>query len=519
MTGGRAHVSRAVRLAALGLSHEANTFAPHRVDTSTSDAAVLRGSDIVAVHQGGETTMAGFLAVRDGPDVAVVPLVMTALSPAGVITAEALRIRADDLVATLDEEGPFDGVLAALHGAAVAEDIFDVDGYLLRRIRDVVGPDVPIGVSLDLHANISAEMVAHSTVLNTYRTNPHVDAKDVAEEVARLIIRTARGEVVPTQAFQPIPVALNILSQNTASSPMREIMAEVRATMAKPGVLSATVAEGFPYADVPEMGMAVVVVTDNAPVDAARFASALAENVWARRELFPTGSVSVEDAIRRAVNAPQGPVLLLDVGDNVGGGGPGDSVILLSCAREQGLESVLTVVADPAAVAQCDRRGPGAEVDLSIGGKSSRAAGEPVKAKATMLVSHDGLFDATETVHAGVRRFDGGRTAAVRLETGQTVILTSKAVPPWSIAQLTSIGLHPADFKAIIAKGVNSPLAAYGPYVSEVLHVNTPGVTSADLSCFAYRHRRRPLFPFESEATLFPPDADRRASLESGRST
>jgi len=492
--------SERIRLAALGLWHEANTFSTRTVDAAASDA-VLRGDEIVLRHAQSTSTMSGYLAVDARPDVDVVPLMMTALVPAGPLTADALEIRADEMVRALADEWPFDGVLAALHGAAVSEDTPDVDGYLLARFREIVGPDVPIGASLDLHANISAEMCAYSDVLNTCRTNPHLDTKEAALEVAELIIRAARGEIHLTQAFEPVPAVINILCQNTAAPPMSEIMADVRAAMSEPGVLSASVAEGYPYADVPDMGMAVVVATDGDPQAAANHARALAERVWARRHRFHASAMSAEEAIRCAALARRGPVLLLDVGDNIGAGSPGDSVVLLNEARRLGFGGLLTIIADESAVAVCDRSGVGAHVSLSIGGRTDPETGPPVAATATVLALHDGAYEATEPVHAGMSSFNAGRTAAVRLDTGQTVILTSRVVLPLTTAQLILLGLEPSGFKAIVAKGVNSPLPGYDPHVADVIFVDTPGVSSADLTRFNYMRRRRPLFPFEVDTT------------------
>lgn len=492
-----------MRLAVLGLWHEANTFASVLADSAYVEAAgVLRGPEIVARHDGGTTTVAGYLAAgARHADVELVPLVMTTLVPAGPITSAALHPLVDEMVAALTAGGPFDGVLAALHGAAVAEDVLDVDGFLLGRFRDAVGPDVPIGVSLDLHANVSAAMCAHSDVLNTYRTNPHVDAREVAQEVAELVIRTVRGELRPTQAFAPLPAAINILCQNTGESPMRDALADARATMAQAGVLSVSVAEGYPYADVPEMGMAVVVVTDDDQAAAGRHARALAERVWARRAGFDTTAPGAAEAVALAAAAPAGPVLLLDVGDNIGGGSPGDSVVLLNAARDAGLANLLTIVWDPVSAAHCVEAGVDARVTLSIGARTDPETGPPVTATATVLALHHGVHEATEPVHAGLSSFDGGPTAAVRLDSGQTVILTSKVVPPFSTATLATVGLAPGDFAAIVAKGVHSPLAGYRPHVTEVVRVDTPGVTSADPRRFALRHRRRPMFPFEPDTT------------------
>ncbi|MEV0714318.1 M81 family metallopeptidase [Asanoa sp. NPDC050611] len=490
-----------MRLAALGLSHEANTFSTFPVDRAVIEEHTLRGDGIVAVHATARTTMAGYLAAAGG-DVEVVPLVHCTLVPAGAITADALAAVADELVTALTEAGPFDGVLAALHGAAVGEECPDVDGYLLHRFRAAVGPTVPIGVALDLHANVSARMVACSDVLATYRTNPHVDARERALEVAELVVRTVRGEIRPTQAFQPVPAVINILCQNTGSEPMSEVMADLAGVLDRPGVLSATVAEGYPYADVPEMGMSVTVVTDADPDAAAAHARELAEAVWRRRSAFDTARVTPEEALRRVASAPATPLLLLDVGDNIGGGSPGDSVVLLNAARAAGLADLLTIVADPVSVAACERAGAGATVELTIGARSDPRTGPPVRSSATVVGLHDGAYEDPGPTHGGTRFFDAGRTAVVRLDSGQTVVLTSRVVMPSSAVQLTSLGLDPRRFAAVVAKGVHSPLAGYADHYAAAVWVDTPGVTSARLDEFSYTRRRRPLYPFEPEAAL-----------------
>ncbi|TDE13521.1 M81 family metallopeptidase [Jiangella asiatica] len=491
-----------LRIALLGLSHEANTFSSHPVDTAATEAATLRGEEILERHAGGTSTMAGYLTACEAHGVEAVPLVLTNLVPAGPITADALAVRTEELLTALRRSGPFDGVLVDLHGAAVGEDIDDVDGHLLRAIRETVGPDVLVGTSLDLHANVSTAMCEHADVLNTYRTNPHVDAREVAEEVGDLIIRAVRGEIRPTVAHVALPAAVNILCQNTDEPPMRDLIDRARSLMDEPGVLSASVAEGYPYADVPEMGMSVVVITDADGGAAASHARKLADEVWSRRARFDVPGVSAAAAVAAAQRAARTPVLLLDVGDNIGAGSPGDSVVLLNAAREAGFESLLTIVADPASAAACTSAGVGAQVDLILGARTDPATGPPVRATATVLALHDGTFEATGPVHAGWSHFEAGPSAAVRLDTGQTVIVTTEVVLPFSVVQLTTLGLAPADFAAIVAKGVHSPLAGYGPHVAEIVRVDTPGVTAANLHRFTYVNRRRPMYPYEIHTTF-----------------
>jgi microcystin degradation protein MlrC len=488
-----------IRLAVLGFWHEANSFSTHLVDREQVESRTQVGQDVIRAHEGGSSTIAGFLAAaKRHADVDVVPLVMSSMIPAGPLTAAALEYVTDGMLTAIETHGPFDGALIAMHGAAVSEDVHDVDGYLLDRLRSVLG-SVPIGVSLDLHANISTEMCRHADVLNTYRTNPHVDAAEVADEIAELVIRAVRGLVEPTMALVPVPAAINILRQNTDLSPMKDLMLAAREVQLVPGVLSVSIAEGFPYADVPEMGMSVVVVTDNDLAAARTHADHLAREVWDRRAEFVGTALSPEAALRTATDEQRWPTLLLDAGDNIGGGSPGDSVAILNAARELQVDNLLIVVNDPASARACVEAGVDRVVRLTIGAKVDANTGPPVVDEAHVLAVHDGVFQDRTGVHAGFDAFDGGPSAAVRLQSGQTVVLTSKLVPPFSAGHLSTLGLAPADYEVIVAKGVHSPLASYGPHVASIVFVDSPGITSADLNQFPYRHRRRPLYPLDGD--------------------
>src|SRR5205823_13729704 len=170
------------------------------------------------------------------------------------------------------KNAPWDGVLLHLHGAAVSEDFPDADGEIAARVRAVVGQDVPIGLSIDMHANISQKMVEHVTATMVYRTNPHLDPRPRARECADIIVRTIRGEARPVQALETPPVAINIVKQFTGEEPMRSLVQDVEEVIGRPGMLSASVAEGYPYADVAEMGMSFLAVHDG-DADAARDAA------------------------------------------------------------------------------------------------------------------------------------------------------------------------------------------------------------------------------------------------------
>jgi len=489
-----------MRFAITGIMHESNSFAPEPTDLDAF--SVIGPEEMVRQHADAASSITGYLQACKAADVEAVPLSHARATPAGPVTASTFATLLDQMLADIEANGPFDGVLLALHGAQVAEGQDDADGEILRRVRELVGPDVPIVASLDMHANVSKGMVEHSTALVVWRTNPHVDPAPRSREAAEIAIAVARGEVTPVSALRQIPVALNILQQYTDDEPMVSLVAELEKVVEQPGVLSASLAEGYPWADVEAMGMAVLVITDGDEDLANRLADELTAKVWARRDEFDADGVPIDEAVTRAMQAPERPVLLLDVGDNIGGGSPGDSVAILNEVLRQGATDVVASVYAPAAVEACIAAGVGATVDLEVGAATDPSIGPPAKLHGVVRVIGDGTFEDPNPTHGGRRYFDLGPTVVVDLGNNVKVLLTSTAASSHSPVQLTSLGLDPMSFKAIIAKGVNSPLAGYSPIIADRMFVDTPGCTAASLSGLTYTRRRRPMLPFEPEATL-----------------
>ncbi|MBV9172202.1 MAG: M81 family metallopeptidase [Chloroflexi bacterium] len=490
-----------IRLATVGMSHETNTFArlPATYERFQEDG-ILRGGEIVRAYGDSHATLAGYLDAGQSPDVEVVPLLFTQTNPIGTITADAFDRIVGEMLDLLGRNGPWDGVLLALHGAAVSENYPDADGEIANRVRVLVGPDLPIGLSIDMHANISQKMVDNVTATVVYRTNPHLDPRPRARECADIIVRTIRGEIQPVQALEMPPVAINIVKQFTGEEPMRSLVQDVEEIAARPGILSASVAEGYPYADVTEMGMSFLVVQDG-DLDAAREAARwMAQRAWDRRNEFVGDTPSPEKALRTAMSAPVGPVVLMDVGDNIGGGSPGDSTVLLAAAQRLGVRRYLQTLCDPEAVRACLSVGVGQSVTLPVGAKTDERHGQPVEVTGYVRVISDGRFEEPTPTHGGFRFFDGGTTVVLETTDEHTLVLTSRLIGNTSIQQMYSLGVFPERYQVVVAKGVVSPRPAYEPIASTILLVNTPGVTSSDLNQFPYRRRRRPLYPFENDA-------------------
>jgi microcystin degradation protein MlrC len=486
------------RVAVAGLFHESNTFARRRACYADfEDAGIYRGGEIVEAFADSGATIAGYLDAGRALDIDLHPLMFAQANPMGIIESKTFDDLLAELLAMLRAGGDWDAVLLAQHGAAVADGCPDVDGEVITRVREAVGQGVPIGVSLDLHANISPRMVDAATVTVLYRTNPHLDARLRGFECAELIVRTLRGEVKPVQALVKPPTVVNILRQGTSGPPMALLYQELDTMLGTPGLLTASIAEGYPYADVAEMGMACLAVVDRDRGAALTAAQQLGASTWqARRELQAT-AVSTGEAVGRAAKTGPPPTLLLDVGDNIGGGSPGDSTTLLHAARARRLRDVVTMMCDADAARACAERGVGSPIEVFVGGREA-SHDPPFPVCGFVRALSDGKFENGVPVHGGFRYINAGLTAFLESDDGFNVVVCSLPVVDTSTAAHQLLGIDLQRMRAIIGKGVHSPVPAYGPIAADIVLVNTPGVTSADLGSFDYRHRRRPLFPFEA---------------------
>jgi microcystin degradation protein MlrC len=314
--------------------------------------------------------------------------------------------------------------------------------------------------------------------------------------------RTLQGEASPVMAAEFLPLAVNIEQQATAERPLRELYARSAEQLTWPGLLSLSPVLGFPYADVPELGAAVIAVASHSDW-AAQNAARLADWWWGMRADYRSHLTSVQEALNQAAERV-GPVCLLDMGDNVGGGSPGDGTILARELHRRQLGPSCVVLADPESQQAARTAGVGNRVRLRAGGKTDTLHGESLKVEFTVRGFSDGQFTEPNPRHGGFTRFDQGPTTIVESDTGLTLVLTSNRMAPFSLNQLTSCGLDPARFRVLVAKGVHAPVAAYAPVCQHLIRVDTPGVTSADLSRLAYRYRRRPMFPIEPETAWVP---------------
>lgn len=485
------------RIGIIAFLHESNTFSPQPTTLASFEHnLLLTGQPMRAALAEAHHEVGGFFAGLDAAGVEAVPLFAARALPSGTIRASDFDALVAQLLSAVKNAGQLDGILVAPHGATVSEQHPDADGYWLAALRAIIPPGMPIIGTLDAHANLSKLMVESCDALIAYRTNPHLDQRERGIEAVNLMMRTVRKEVAPVMAAAFPPMAISIDRQCTEEAHLIPLYATADAQLKLDRVLSNSILLGFPYADVVEMGSSVIVVTDQDVELARSLASDLADKMWSMRQDLRGEFTSVAEALALCRKQP-GPVCLLDMGDNVGGGSSADGTQLLAAIHAASIGPSFGCLFDSAAVMACETAGPGTSLHLSIGGKSDHEHGEPMELDLKVRSLHAGVFQEPMPRHGGITSFDQGQTAICETENGLTLMLTSKRMVPFSLQQLKSCDIDPHKFQVLVAKGVNAPIAAYREVCNAFIRVNTAGSTCADMTRLKYTNRRRHMFPFE----------------------
>lgn len=486
------------RVGIIAISHESNTFidAPTTLEDFQKSLFVT-GEEVRTRYGAAHHEVSGFFQTLAEAGIEAVPIIFAQTAPWGVVSDEALDTIWTCTLEGLRSAGRLDGVLAAPHGAGVNASRPDMDGWWLGQLRRFIGPDLPLIATMDPHVNLSPAMVEACDALIAYRQNPHLDQRERGAEAAKLMIRTLQDGIRPVMAASFPPVTINIERQLTSAEPMLSVIREVDSVRALPGILTASAAFGFPYADVSDMGSAFVVVSDGNPALARQQAERLGTWLMENRERFRGEMITPDEALDMAGSAPK-PVGLLDMGDNLGGGAPGDSTVLARLCQQRKIRNVFLPIPDAESVAAAQEAGIGARIRLKVGGKLSMTPEPPLEVNATVVSLHDGIYHEAKARHGGKTGGNMGPTAIIRTDDGFTIMLTSRRAGPNNSAEpLRACGLKAEDFDILIIRGVHAPIGAYAELCPTLIRVNTPGVTSADMETLEYRNRRKPLFPFE----------------------
>ena len=414
-----------------------------------------------------------------------------AASPAGTTNRADYETMRDEILDQLKQALPLDGVLLGLHGAMVAHGYDDVEGDITERARQIVGPNTVIGVELDPHCHLTLKRLKNADITILYKEFPHTDVVDRAEDLLTLVLRTIRKEIHPTQALYD---ARQIGSYPTTLPLMRAFVDRMSAMEGKNGILSISIGHCFPYADVPEMGGRILVITDNNKPLADHLATEIGEEFVSMRGRTAPDYLETDQAITTGLASNAFPVVMADPADNAGGGAPSDNTTILKRLIERDVQDAcLGPIWDPIAVRLCFDAGLGATFNLRFGGKIGPTSNTPVDAQVTVIGLARDCYQSFGPAQAEL-----GDCAAIRIG-GVEVVLETKRNQALGLELFRNVGIEPTEKKLVVVKSTNHFMAAYGPIAKKVLYIDADGPIPRDYRKIPYTRINRPIWPLDAE--------------------
>ena len=490
-----------MRIAIGQLWQETNTFSPvHTTRQDFEDFGIVRGADLVA-QMAEINELGGFIqSLRSWPEnPEIVGLVRLPAWPGGMATRETFQWLHDELLGALRSQSPVDAVLLALHGAMTAEGVPDVEGAILEAVRQHIGPKVPLVATLDLHCNITTQMVENADALLPYHTVPHIDVFETGQRGARVLRRILVDGARPITAFQKIPMVVPADRANTQDeiSFSFHLRKRIERLEKQPKILAAGVATVQPWLDIPELGGAVVVVADGDGEAAKKECAALAAEVWQHRRDYLCDLVPIEEAVREAFRfQTEGLVVLSDGADATNCGSPGDGTqFLRELVKYDWPRPALMTLVSPEAAAEAQQLGVGAERTGPLGGLRDRRYSQPM----TLTTDVVRVFSARFVLSGHIGKnmpIDMGLSAVLR-RGNVHVVVTSRPGPHFAPQLFETAGLAPFDASVLVAKSPCGFRAAYQERAKKIIAVKSQGCAPPDFWRYEYRNIPRPLWPWD----------------------
>lgn len=486
------------RVLSASIKHETNTFSKLLTDLDAYRSRAMHTGDAIApVYLGTNSEVAAHFDAAAENKWDLVPVIAANAVPSGKVTKEAWDYLSGEVLAAVDDT--YDGILLALHGAMVTETVEDGEGALLQAIRDKIGPDVPICVSLDLHANVTPEMAENASGLFSFRTYPHIDTYATGKRAADALQAAMAGETNPHCLVARRPQIDGANHGRSQEGVMIGLLQRCEAHGQESGIVDVSVNGGFPWADIEWAGPSVTVTYDDGAEARARgIAESMMDTVWDERASVTIQHLTVEDAMARVKAADTGdkPFVLADFSDNPGGGSYGDNPTLLAGMIEAGLQdAAFGTIADPEAVRECQRAGVRGTVKIPLGGKIDPDFVPPLDVVGEVVAISDGGFTYAGPMSTGMRS-SMGSTAILRIG-GIDVIITTNRLQVLDTNIFRSQGIEPAEKQVIAVKSAHHFRGAFEPLAREVLLVDALGLATPSLKSLDYHNVRRPVWPLD----------------------
>ncbi|HKI30273.1 MAG TPA: M81 family metallopeptidase [Gemmataceae bacterium] len=497
-----------MRIAVGQLWQETNTFNPLRTTRRDfEDFGVYRGAELVE-RMADTNEPGGFIqSLRSWPErPEIVGLVRLPAWPSGAATHDTFLWLRDEMIAAVRRALPLDAVLLALHGAMVAGGAPDVEGEILDAVRGVIGPDVPLVATLDLHANVTERMVRSADALVLYHTAPHIDVFETGQRGAAVLRRILVEGARPVTAFQKVPMVVPAERANTqdpasVSFGFRE---RLQALEKRPAILSAGLATVQPWLDIPDLGSAVLVVADGDDTLARAECAHLSQDVWDRRRDYLPELVPLEEAVRGACGHRCGLVVLSDSADATTSGAPGDSTWLLrELLKYDWPRPALVTLVSPEVVDEARRLGVGGVFTGEVGGVRDNRFSQPIRFTGRVAA----LFEARFVISGHLARnlpIDMGASTVLRSGNNVHVVVTARSGPHFAPELFRAAGLDPFAASVLVAKSPCGFRAAYADRALQVMVVRAPGCAPSDFWNYEYPQRPKPLWPWDEIAQWQP---------------
>ncbi|MDB5827527.1 MAG: MlrC [Variovorax sp.] len=415
--------------------------------------------------------------------------------PSGTVTREAYEALRDELLADLRAALPLDMVLLGLHGAMVADGYDDCEGDLLERVRGLVGPNPVVGAELDPHSHLTPELIEHADLLIAFKEYPHTDVLERGIELVDLCAAMVEGKIEPVASVVDCEM---IVTVHTSRNPARAFVDRLQSLEGKDGVLSISVAHGFSWGDVPEMGTKLLVYTDGDQAKADALARQLADELIGMREALAVRYPSIDASLDEALAFDGGPVVLADGADNPGGGAAGDSTFILRRMIERGIDNAAVgPMWDPIAARIAFEAGEGARLALRIGGKIGPMSGDPLDLMCTVkALRHDMVMTGLANTPVAL-----GDCALVEAN-GIEIVLITLRNQAMGTDVFTQLGCELAAKKIIVVKSSQHFYASFSKVAKHVIYAGAPGAVTLDLSTLPYVKARRPKWPLDNQVDL-----------------
>jgi len=503
------------RIAVGGFLHETNTFAPTK---ATYDAFVhgggwpsmVMGKDVLTIRNI-NVGLAGFIGAAEANGWELVPTIFAAATPSAHVTKDAYERIAKVMVDGIASAGPIDAVYLDLHGAMVAEHFDDGEGEILSRVRKVIGKDMPLVVSLDLHANVTPEMVEHADALIAYRTYPHVDMADTGRACAKHLALLLKSKQRFAKAFRQLPFLIAISWQCTNDQPTKNIY-EKLAALESDAVPTLSFAPGFPAADFADCGPSVFAY-GRTQADADAAADKIAAIIESHEDDFDGRIYSPDEGVQLAMDfakTANKPIIIADTQDNPGAGGDSDTTgMLRALVRNKAARAATGVIYDPESAKAAHQAGVGATVTLALGGKSGIPGDAPYKETFIVEKLSDGNFIAPGPYFGG-RAMEMGPSACLRIGDIRVVVASHKAQLA-DQAMYRYVGIEPTEQKILVNKSSVHFRADFEPIAEKLLICAAPGAMPADTSALPWT-RLRPGIRIKPNGAPFTPQTKSRST-------